>query len=253
MDERSDTSLVQTRAERGWASTLRRRFVRSDFAYGFLSSAVAVHLRVVRATSRVISEPSPVETLFERYAPFVATTWHSEAFLLPIMRPPAFPVDVMVSRARDGEIISRGLRKLGCGTVRGSGAGDPARMFEKGSVAAFRGLMASLEKNHSVLLTADFDRNTHRTVSPGVIALARLSRRPLIPVIAVSSNRHHARSWDHTALNLPFSRIVFIYADPIEVPRRATESELEAKRLEVEHTLNTIADRAYAIADRRHG
>jgi hypothetical protein len=37
------------------------------------------------------------------------------------------------------------------------------------------------------------------------------------------------------------------------VPRRATDSELEAKRREVEGALKALTERAYAIADRRRG
>ncbi len=253
MDERPDTLPKRPRNARGWLGTLRRRFVRSEFAYEFLSSTVTAYLRVVRATSRLIAEPASIETMFERHAPFVATTWHSEVFIMPALLPRGCSADVMVSRAGEGEVLSRTLRKIGFGTVRGSGATNPTRMFEKGSVAAFRGLKASLDAGRSVFLTADFDARSHGSVSPGVIALARLSQRPVLPMVAVSSNRFRARSWDRTALSLPFGRIAGIYADPIWVPRRATESELEDKRLEVERSLNAITERAYAIADRRHG
>lgn len=253
MDDRLDTSLAKPRRTRGWASSLRRRFVRSEFAYEVLSSTATNYLRLVRATGRLTTEPTSAEVLFERHAPFIATTWHSEAFLLPLLRPRAYPVDVMVSRARDGELISRSLRKLGCGTVRGSGAGDPARMFEKGSVAAFRGLKGALDAGHSVVLTADFNATTHGTVSPGVVALARLAQRPIVPMVVVTSRRMRLGSWDRTALNLPFSRIVFVYAEPILVPRRATEAVLEDKRLEVEHALTAMTERAYALVDARRG
>ncbi len=252
MDERPDTSPVQPHGVRGWASALRRRLLRSEFAYAFLSSTVTAYLRIVRATSRLIAEPTSIEKMFERHAPFVATTWHSQVFIMPVLLPRDCSADVMVSRAGEGEVLSRTLRELGFGTVRGSGATDRTRMFEKGSVAAFRGLKASLDRGRSVFLTADFDARSHGTVSPGVVALARLSQRPILPMVAVSSNRFRARSWDRTALSLPFGRIAAVYGDPIWVPRRATESELEDKRLEVERALNAITARAYAITDGRH-
>ncbi len=253
MDERPDTAGVKPRPARGWASTLRRRFLRSNFAYEVVSSALATYLHTVWATSRLTSEPMSSEAIFERHAPLIATTWHREAFLLPLLRPRGRAVDVMVSRAGDGEIIGRTLRRLGCGIVRGSGATDRSRMFEKGAVAAFRGLKASLDGGRSVVLTADFDPRTHGKVSPGVIALARLTQRPIVPAVVVTSNRFHLGSWDRTVFNLPFGRAAFVHADPITVPRRATESELEDKRLEVERALIAVTERAYAIADRRHG
>lgn len=248
-----DTPLIRPHSGRGWASSVRRRFLRSDFAYGVVSSSLAAYLRMVWATSRLTAEPTSAEAVFDRHTPLIATTWHSEAFLLPLLRPRGKAVDVMVSRAGEGEIIGRTLQKLGCGTVRGSGATDRTRMFEKGAVAAFRGLKAALDGGHSVVLTADFDARTHGRVSPGVIALARLSQRPIIPAVVVSSNRFRLGSWDRTVFNLPFSRIAFVHGDPVMVPRRASEVELEEKRLEVERTLIAITDRAYAIADRRRG
>jgi len=252
MEDRPDTSLIQPRSRRGWASSLRRRFLCSEFSYGVLSSTVTAYLRTVWATSRLTAEPSLFEPVFEQHAPLIAVTWHSEAFLLPLLRPRACPVEVIVSRASVGEIISRTLHKLGCGTVRGAGATDRVHMFENGAVAAFRGLKAALDSGHSVAMTADFDARTHGTVSPGVIALARLSQRPIIPAVVVSSNRFRMSTWDRTAFGLPFGRAAFVHAGPIWVSRRATESELEDKRLEVERALNVITARAYAIADRLH-
>ncbi len=253
MDERPDKTVMEPRATRGWASALRRRFVRSDFAYGFLSSAAAGYLRLVWATSRLTVEPGPPELVLERWAPVILTTWHSEAFLLALARPRGAVFDVMVSRAGDGELISRALRKLGNGTVRGAGSTDPSRMFEKGSVAAFRGIKAALDKRHNVVMTADFDARTHGTVSPGVVALGRLTQRPIVPVVLVTGNRLRLRSWDRTSLNLPFGRAAFVYGDAILVPRHATQNELEEKRLEIERSLAAITARAYAITDRCDG
>ncbi len=232
---------------------MRRRLLRSNFAYEVVSSALTAYLRLVWATGRLTCEPTTAEAVFDSHAPLISTTWHSEAFLLPLLRPRDRPADVMVSRAGEGEIIGRVLRKLGNGIVRGAGASNRSRMFEKGSVAAFRGLKAAVDSGHSVVLTADFDAATRGKVSPGVIALARLTQRPIIPAIVVSSNRFRIRSWDRTVFNLPFSRIAFVHGDPVFVPRHASESALEEKRLEVERALNAVTARAYAIADRRHG
>ncbi len=253
MVERPDAHRIRPRRTRGWASTLRRRFLRSNFAYEAVSSTVTAYLHLVWATSRLISEPTGSQAVFDSNAPMIITTWHREAFLLPLLRAREYAVDVLASRAGEGEIISRTLKKLGCGTVRGAAATDRSRMFEKGSVAAFRGLKASIDAGHSVVMTADYDRKSHGTVSPGIVALARLTQRPIIPAVVVTHNRFHLRSWDRTAFNLPFGRAAFVHAGPIMVPRRATESELEEKRLEVERTLHAIAERAYVIADRRHG
>ncbi len=43
---------------------------------------------------------------------------------------------------------------------------------------------------------------------------------------------------------LPFSRGLFVYGDPIEVPAGAGPEELEAARLRLERALNEAAERA---------
>ncbi len=255
MSDRSpeNVPVVSGKPQRGWASTIARKGLRSEFAYRALSSVVAGYLRTVWATSSLTCEPATSDVLFDENAPLIATSWHAEAFLLPFLRPRSRHVDVMVSRAIDGEVMGRALVKLGCGIVRGSGAGDPNRMFEKGSVAALRGLKASLDSGHSVLLTADYGRLTRGKASLGSVILARLSQRPVVP-LAVATNRYfRLRSWDRTALNLPLSRAAFVYGAPIHVPRRADDGELEEKRQELERALYAVTARAYEIAERGRG
>ena len=249
MTEHPHSPAVRPAGQRGWASTIARRALRSEFAFGAASSLFAGYLRMVWRTNRLICEPTPPEVVFDACAPMIATSWHGEAFLLPFLRPRSRPADVMVSRTDDGELIGRTLVRLGCGTVRGSGTVDPARMHEKGSVSAFRAMKASLDSGHSVVMTADFNPRAHRQASLGLVVLARLSGRPVVPVAVATSRRRRLGSWDRSVLNLPFGRAAFVYSDPVFVPRRADDATVEEKRLEVERALNAVTARAYEIAD----
>jgi hypothetical protein len=143
------------------------------------------------------------------------------------------------------------LERLGCGTIRGSGAHDPGRMFEKGALAGFRGMKASLDEGRTVGVTADFLRNARRKVSMGIITLARVSGRPIVPTAFVSSRRYEMSSWDRITIALPFGRTACVFAPAITVPANADDALLETKRLEVEAGLNAASERAYAIVDQR--
>ena len=44
----------------------------------------------------------------------------------------------------------------------------------------------------------------------------------------------------------PFSRGLFLYGDPLWVPREADDAALEATRLELETVLNRLTDQAEA-------
>ena len=232
--------------------SLARRLARSEPVLNISAFAIAQALRFVHWTTSIEYEPRQSEAAFREHAPLIATAWHGQAFMLPFVRPAAFPVDVLASRHADGELIARTLVKLGCGIIRGSGSADPSRMHEKGAVAGFRAMKAALDGGRSIALTADFIKGERRKVGPGIIALARMSRRPIMPVAFVSSRRREiGSSWDRTTVSLPFGRAFVVVGDPIHVSARADAAELEEKRVALETALNAATERATLRADSR--
>jgi lysophospholipid acyltransferase (LPLAT)-like uncharacterized protein len=240
------------RGRRGNIS-LGARFKHSEFGENAIASFFAFGLRFVNATNRLTFDPASNVDIFNRYSPFISTFWHGQAFMMPFMRPEDRPADVLVSRNSEADLIANLLTRLGCGIIRGSGVHDPARMFEKGAVAGFRAMKTSLESGRTVALTADFMRNARRKVSPGIVALARVSGRPIVPTAFASSRRYEMSSWDRITISLPFGRTACVFAQPITVPANADDALLETKRLEVEAALNAASDRAYAIVEKRRG
>jgi lysophospholipid acyltransferase (LPLAT)-like uncharacterized protein len=61
------------------------------------------------------------------------------------------------------------------------------------------------------------------------------------------------KSWDKSAVNLPFSRGAVVMGEPIRVAAEANDQDLEAARSRVETQLNLVTGRAYAVVDRRPG
>ena len=234
--------------------SLFARTMRSPAVLDATAALIAAGLRFVNATSRTIYEPRPTDAVFADLAPMIVTTWHGQGFMLPFGRPSSYAVDVLASRHADGELIARTLVRLGCGVIRGSGAPDPSSMHKKGAVAGFRGMVAALANRRSVVITADFLKNARRTVGPGVIALAKMSGRPILPAAFVSSHRREiGSSWDRTTISLPFGRAACVMGDPIWIAGHADEAALESGRAALEASLNAVTDRAYVIADRRRG
>ena len=77
-------------------------------------------------------------------------------------------------------------------------------------------------------------------VSPGTIALAKLSGAPLLPTTFSSTKGKIFRSWDRFFLAGLFGKGVFLWGDPIYVPRDADAAQMERLRLVLEDTLNTL-------------
>jgi lysophospholipid acyltransferase (LPLAT)-like uncharacterized protein len=134
------------------------------------------------------------------------------------------------------------------GIVRGSGAQRHDQVRKRGGVQALRALIGLLEKGDHVSMTADVPK-VSRVAGEGIILLAQLSGRPIIPAGIVSSRRIDFKSWDAASLGLPFGRIALVVGAPILVARDADEATREAARRALEIEL----DRVYAEAYRALG
>jgi hypothetical protein len=225
--------------------------LRSPATQVVVANLVANYLRLVNATSRLVFDPSDPYVMQASLAPVIFTMWHGQHFMLPFARQYDLDVRVLISRHHDGEINARVAKKLGVGAIRGSGARDPSRMLEKGAVWGFMEMKAALDEGAFVCMTADISNLAPRRAGLGIVSLAKVSGRPIVPVAYASSRRVDITSWDRATVNLPFSRAACAVGEVVEVPADADDDLLERKRQEVERALNEATDRAYAIADGR--
>jgi lysophospholipid acyltransferase (LPLAT)-like uncharacterized protein len=207
--------------------------------------ALARYLDLVRRTTRFEIEPVDAYDRLTPQKPFIIAMWHGQHFMVPFLRRPQDAAASLVSRSGDGEFNAIALRHLGIRAIRGSGARG-RNVREKGGVAALRGMLAALEGGETVALTADVPKIARRC-GEGIVTLARLSGRPIVPMAVVTSRRIQFKSWDRASLGLPFGRGAMIIGTPIEVARDADENEVEAARRRVEDELNRVHARAYGL------
>ena len=230
-----------------------RQLSRSPRTRAIFAGVLANYLRFVNATSKLVFDPGDPYEIFADAGPAIITMWHGQHFMLPFVRRGNLDVRVLISRHHDGEINARVAEKLGVGTIRGSGARNPSRMLEKGGIAGFMEMKAALEEGACVAMTADLSNLQARHAGFGVVALARVTGRPILPIAYASSRRIDVKSWDRATFNLPLSRAACVFGELITVPADASDALLAEKRLAVENALNAATTRAYALVDRRHG
>ncbi|HFB2048062.1 MAG TPA: hypothetical protein TECP_00408 [Hyphomicrobiaceae bacterium MAG_BT-2024] len=165
--------------------------------------------------------------------------------LIPPYCPKHIQVANIVARHKDAEIISEIIRSFDQMTlIRGSGAGG--RKKNRGGTSAFRKAVRALGEGKCVAMTADVPPGPARIVGQGVIKIAQLSGRPILPVAAASSRFYVTRTWSRMTINFPFSRITLRIGAPIYIPADATETQLELLRLQVQTGLNQVTLKAYA-------
>ena len=211
---------------------------------------LAAHYWFVRRTNRMVREPAQ-----DFYAPFdnnhavIVALWHGEHFLIPFLgrKGKDDRFTPLTTYHRDGEILTRAGMHLGIKKFL-RGAGDHGGEFvRKKALQAFTGMMRELKSGGNVVVTADVPK-VARVAGLGIVTLAKYSQCPIVPVAMATSRVHRLSNWDRTCINLPFGRMGVVRGAEIRVPRNADEATLEAARLEVETALNTVTERAYALA-----
>jgi lysophospholipid acyltransferase (LPLAT)-like uncharacterized protein len=224
---------------------------RQRWAKVTIGVAAAEYLRFVGMTSRFTLEPADIYARGEADMPIILAFWHGQHLIAPVARKGTHRVNMLVSRHRDGEINAVAAKRLGVGTIRGSG-NHGGGFVHKAGVAAFQAMLDSLAEGSSIALSADVPK-VARVAGLGIIKLAQASGRPIYPSAIATSRRVVFNNWDRTTLNLPFSRGAGVAAEPLSVARDADDAALEAARRVLEERLNAATRRAYELVDRPRG
>ncbi len=232
-----------------WAR-VREPLARSRLAKGIVTSFFAQALRFVRATNRLVPGSAQLTGDYENAEPGIIALWHGQHLLAPAFYPSKRGLVAMVSRSADAELNAMVVEKFGIEAVRGSGGRAPRRHLDKGGARALVALKKALDAGKNVAMIADIPHGKPRDAGMGIILLARLSGRPIVPAaIATSRRKVLERSWDKTTISLPFGRSAVAVGDLIYVAKDADEAEMERKRAQLTETLNAATARAYALAD----
>jgi lysophospholipid acyltransferase (LPLAT)-like uncharacterized protein len=228
--------------------SLFKRLSRTRAAQEGAGFLFARYLDLVRGTNRFVYEPANLYDELAPLQPFIGAMWHGQHFMAPYMRRPQDRAASLVSRSSDGELNAIALRHLGIRAIRGSGArGRDQRA--KGGAPALRAMLRALDDGENMFLTADIPKIA-RQCGTGIVLLARMSGRPVVPVAVATSRRREFRSWDRASLGLPGGRGAIVAGELIWVPGDADEAVLEAKRQEVERELDRVNARAFALVGR---
>jgi lysophospholipid acyltransferase (LPLAT)-like uncharacterized protein len=235
-------------AWRRWRTRLRHSSAGKSAIVWLLVNA----LRLVHRTNPPLPVTHDAVTLYRRNAPSITALWHGQHFMVPFFRPRDLPAVALFSRSADAELNAEVAIGLDVEVVRGSGGREGARHLDKGGSRALLTLKRALGAGKTVVMIADIPHGTPRQAGLGIVTLARISGRPMLPTAYASSRRKVLeKTWDKTTLNLPFGRSVVICGDPIFVPADADAVMLEEKRAELTAALNDVTARAYALVDKR--
>ncbi len=217
----------------------------SDLLKSLAPSLAAAYIRLVGTTSHWSIEGfAPIAKRLELEERVIFAFWHNRFILMPYYyryRIGRERIAVLVSQSRDGRIVRDFLDRYRFRTVRGSSS--------RGGRGAMLALLRLLREGWDAAVTPDGPRGPRYRVQDGIITLAAVAGRPIVPVSVASSLRYvFRRSWDHFRLPLPGSRIWLVFGQPLSVPRNPTDTEREQLRETLRRRLRRADRRAEELA-----
>ncbi len=98
--------------------------------------------------------------------------WHRH-ILLSLHAKWQIPTTAIISRSKDGEIVSRVLHLYGAETARGSST--------RGGEVAIREILRAVRAGNNIAFTPDGPKGPSQVVKDGVIYVAKVSGLPIVP------------------------------------------------------------------------
>src|SRR5580700_7758407 len=146
-------------------------------------------------------------------------------------------VVAMTSANFDGQILGRALARLGFGTAHGSSS--------RGGLGGLSVLAKQLRQGHDAAFAADGPRGPRYIAKPGPVILARKSRCPIVAFHLFAEHAHiFEKAWDLFLLPRPFSRVVLVIGQPIEVPAEPGRHTIANKQAHLQGMLERVRETA---------
>lgn len=179
--------------------------------------------------------PEIPRSLWEKGIPGIGVFWHGRLLMMPRIYK-GKKLSFLVSPHRDGQIVGRALKRFGFHAILGS--------TNRRGFSAFKQMLKANREGSDIALVPDGPRGPRYQVQIGVIELAKLTGRPVVPVTFSSSKRKLFKTWDQFLLPYPFSRGVFVWGEPVYVDPKGDRSHLEERRALLERRLNELTEKA---------
>jgi lysophospholipid acyltransferase (LPLAT)-like uncharacterized protein len=170
----------------------------------------------------------------DRTPRYILAFWH-ECVLMSLFCRWRKPTTVMISRSKDGELVANVVHRFGADTARGSS--------NKGGTVALREILRAVQEGRNIAFTPDGPKGPRRICKEGVVYAAKITGLPIVPFHFAARSHKRLRSWDQMIIPRPLTRAVFVYGEPLVVPR---DGDVEEWRLKIEKEMNDLADQAEA-------
>lgn len=221
---------------------LRNLLYRSVFPY--------VGLFVVKALSSTyrlrIIDAENESSVLSKDGSIIYASWHQRFFPGITFFARRRPIAILISQSRDGEFISHIADILGWCPVRGSSSRGGSEGLQRIKDLSLRG--------HKIGHIVDGPKGPFGAIKPGLLRIAQVSGKAIVPTITSSENPWIFRSWDRFMVPRPFSRVAIRFGPAFYVPPDLEGDDFERHRLMIEQSMKELyedTDRIWSDEARR--
>ncbi len=148
----------------------------------------------------------------------------------------------MVSASKDGEYIAEAAKLMGHKPLRGSS--------NRFGTRALRQMVHAVQEGYNAAIVADGSQGPARKVQPGCLLVSSKSGCPVLPMVWAANRYFAFKSWDRTAIPLPFSTVYLQYGELLEVEAGARSEHIATHRLKLEEQMNQMYQAVWERAGR---
>jgi lysophospholipid acyltransferase (LPLAT)-like uncharacterized protein len=117
-------------------------------------------------------------------------------------------VKALVSFSKEGEIVTRAIKKLGFDVIRGSST--------EGASTALRKIVHELQNDGIVAITPDGPIGPAEKVKPGTVAAALVAGAEIIAISMEVKRTIALKTWDRLLIPLPFAKLKIFISKPMK-------------------------------------
>jgi len=154
--------------------------------------------------------------------------WHQQFFsgIRHFKSYESFEPSLMVSKSKDGDIISKVAEYSGWYIVRGSSSKDGGE--------ALKGIIKRLKQTRLAAHIVDGPRGPSGVVKAGVISIARATHAKIVPFFTSADRAWYFNSWDKFMMPKPFAKVTLHFGNMIDLDAPGIEQDFEAQRYRLE-------------------
>ena len=167
---------------------------------------------------------------------YVLAFWHG-TMLLPWFLFRNKKLSAIVSKSKDGEILTKVLKMWNYDVQRGSSNKDGKEVLNN--------LIDKAKHKNSIAITPDGPKGPLHQMKAGAVAIAKKTNIPLILVgVGFKKKKILFRSWDKFQIPALFTKACVVYSDPILIDSNLSYEETDKIIKQSEKKLNSLQNQA---------